>query len=334
MSQRQITELAALTSALVGAARTGLLRELFQGPATAADLAGRLALDTEALAVVLEVLRAHEAIVADGRTYRLSDWMQSELEGPIGAAGEPWVFWARVTDFLRGGPKAIDALTTGAEGRGHTYANVAPRLAPMFTGPAHELAHRLGALCPALALGAPFEILDVGAGSGVWSLAVLRRYPGARSTGLDLGRVLPRFEEAAKAQGLGDRIRALEGDYHDLPPGHDRWDLVIAANVLHLEPREHAAELVARLCRCVREGGALVVVDALSDGTAAQERVRASYALGLALRLPGATPHREADLCRWIADAGLSGFTRVPLARGVPGLAALVAHSPSTGRQP
>src|SRR5204863_4182531 len=130
---------------------------------------------------------------------------------------------------------------------------------------------------------APARVLDIGCGSGVWSLAVAERFPNTHVTGLDLPDVLRVFERRATERGLGDRIETLGGDMHAIAiPGG--FDLVIIANVLRLDEPDRAARLVTRAAEALAVGGELVVIDAIGDASAESERALAIYALHLALR--------------------------------------------------
>lgn len=152
-------------------------------------------------------------------------------------------------------------------------------------------------------------------------------HPGTRVTGLDLPKVLVAFCRQAEQMGLADRIETLAGDFHhvELPPG--RFDRVVLANVLHLEPPEQAAALIRRTVSSLVGGGDLVIVEMLGDGTPAGERARAVYALHLALRTRRGRTHTLSDLRAWVEQAGLMPGEAMRL--GIwPGMGALVARAP------
>jgi cyclopropane fatty-acyl-phospholipid synthase-like methyltransferase len=198
------------------------------------------------------------------------------------------------------------------------YAPAVERLAVSFGDAATELASALG--------GAPPSILDVGAGSGVWSLQMARRCAVTRVTALDLPAVLDRFRDRARSLGLADRISAIAGDYHevDVPPA--AYDRVVLANVVHLEPPDRAARLLSRARGWVRPGGEVVVVDALGRPPA-EDSATAVYAIHLALRTGSGRVHARAQIEGWLRDAGLA--TRFVALTAPPGqLGAIVATAP------
>jgi ubiquinone/menaquinone biosynthesis C-methylase UbiE len=139
-----------------------------------------------------------------------------------------------------------------------------------------------------LKLSPPGErVLDVGAGSGVWSLAMCARSPGTRVTALDLPAVLPGFLDRAERLGLAERIEAIPGDCHSTELHAASVDRIVLANILHLESPAHAAALMARIVPALKRGGELVVIDCLAKEGGARETARAIYALHLAMRTDG-----------------------------------------------
>jgi ubiquinone/menaquinone biosynthesis C-methylase UbiE len=207
------------------------------------------------------------------------------------------------------------------------YRDVVGELANLFAAAADHLAAR----CEL----APREILDVGCGAGVWSLAFARRLPDARVTGLDLPAVVEQFRTRAAALGLDDRIATIAGDMHTVALPDGPWDLVIIANVLRIEQPRAARALVDRMVAAARPGGSILIVDALAAGTPMVERARALYALHLAMRTRAGRVHGQAEIGQWLQEAGCEAPTEIPLDdryREHGGLGALVARKRLSGR--
>jgi SAM-dependent methyltransferase len=294
----------ALGAATAAAREHGLLLALAEGPASPEDLAARLSLDPWATRVVLEVLAAHGLVEPSPDGLRLTPPVHAELRGPAGHPTHDTQLWAFTPHFLKDGRTVAppDAAT-----RDRIYKDVVPRLAALFEAPA-------ALLCDALADRIPFgaRVLDVGAGSGVWSLSLARRRPDVRVTGLDLPGTAERFLERAAALGVAERTAAIRGDYLTVEHAPCAFDVALFAHVLHLEPPDRAAALLRRHVAALAPGGIAVIVDALP----AQDRAGSflsAYGLHLALRLPGARPHAHDDLRGWLRDAGLPAAQHVVL---------------------
>lgn len=162
------------------------------------------------------------------------------------------------------------------------------------------------------------RVLDVGAGSAPWSLALARRDPGCRCTALDLAATLEVTRAAAARHGCDGQFDYLPGDVFRLALDPGAYDLVIVANLCHLFDEDRSRRLLARLVGALRPGGVMAVVDVAVGGEAAgihpgRQRWAALYALDLMVRTTGGRPHPFASYVRWLGDAGCGQVDRVPL---------------------
>lgn len=293
----EAADLIGAAATIAGAASSGLLGALVQEPGTGEELARRVGLDPRAAEVVLGVLAAHRLVsAADGGVYAPSPALLGIGERFPG--GVPWVvsLWNHLPAFLATG-EPFGPFDGNLEERERSYMVAAEALERLFGPAAAELAVRLP--------GAPARILDVGAGSGVWSLSMAERC-GAVVTTFDLPGVADLFLSRAAARGLGDRADALVGDFNaaELPAG--AFDRVVLANVIHLEPPARARALIARAAAAVAPGGDLVVIEPVGRETPRRERAAALYALHLAMRTREGWAHRPPEITGWLRDAGLA----------------------------
>ena len=101
----------------------------------------------------------------------------------------------------------------------------------------------------------PLRVLDIGCGTGAWSVRWVER--GCHVTGVDFD---PEFIARAKTRGpLADqsRFRGLVGDATRLPPGIGPYDVVTLNSLL-----EHVPDCIAAIDEAVRvlaPGGVLIV---------------------------------------------------------------------------
>jgi 2-polyprenyl-3-methyl-5-hydroxy-6-metoxy-1,4-benzoquinol methylase len=313
-----VCELGGMAAAVVAAYQSHLLQALLNGSATPARYAEELGLDATATERILDVLA--QAGVADcehGR-YAASTGLSQLDAQQLGGLDALGALWSQVPAFLEHGERL--AFMDGPPAvREVAYSGIVSGLAELFAEGARQLAATLA--------GSPTHILDVGAGSGIWSLAMAERHPQARITALDFPTVLQAFRAQAQHMGLADRVETLAGDVHALALPSQRFDRIVLANVLHLEPPAQAAALIRRVASSLVRGGDLVIVEMLGDGTAAGERARAIYALHLALRTRQGKVHPVSDLQAWAEQAGLLSGEVIALSTP-PGMGALVAHAP------
>jgi SAM-dependent methyltransferase len=304
-----------MAAALAAALRTGLLAEVARAPSTDAELAGRLQLDLRATRLILDLMQAVGLVRREGELVGPGEALQEAARLPGGSAFSLGM-WAHAEDFLRSGQPFVVMDGNAAE-REQAYRNIVGDLGSLFQQPARELAAHLPL--------SPRAILDVGCGSGVWSLAIAERHPQARATGLDLPAVLESFKARAAALSLAERVQTIPGEMHSAEIPSRAFDLVIIANVLRLEAPERAAALIQRVATGVAPGGALLVIDALAGGTPERERARALYALHLGLRTRRGQVHSASTVSGWLGRAGLENVRAIDIASGAGGLGGLLA---------
>ena len=101
-------------------------------------------------------------------------------------------------------------------------------------------------------------VLDLGAGSGVWSLALAKRRPEVKVVAVDRARVLQEVTESFLRQhGLRDQYQLRPGDYHKVPLEDDAFDVVLLGHLLHADGWELSRKLLARTYKALKPGGYL-----------------------------------------------------------------------------
>ena len=178
---------------------------------------------------------------------------------------------------------------------------------------------RRGAGAPARRLPAIFRSTAAGRGDprcrrGLGGLEPRGR--GRRSRGYRNGGRPPRGIEIARARaesaGLGARFESLEGDWRTVPLPSEAFDLVLVANLCHLEPGEEVAVLLRRLRPPLRPGGLLVIVDTIPEREEAPLTILLT-GLRLALRTPRGGIHDLESYRRWLKAAAFSVQELLPL---------------------
>ncbi|MGW4807557.1 class I SAM-dependent methyltransferase [Kitasatospora sp. NPDC004272] len=211
-----------------------------------------------------------------------------------------------------------------AHGHGHTHGHAQHQhqhpaedeaaQAEVLDLDAEVLAGHLAAITDWLPLDAePRRIVDLGAGTGAGTFALLRRFPAARVTAVDAspGHLL-RLREKAAALGLDDRVGTVQADLDA-----ERWpelgtpDLVWASASMH-----HLADpgrALGRVRELLGDGGVFALVelagfprflpaDAPAERPGLEERCHAATDHLHAEHVP----HRGADWGPLLTAAGLT----------------------------
>ncbi len=267
------------------------------GVATTGELAARTGVAQHRMRTLLRALAALGLIVAADGGYANAPASQRYLvrgRGPN--LGE--YFRLQVARQIY---PALVHLDAGLSGTGGAFDRLAglltdPGEARAFTTAQHEgslAAARL--LAERLDLGAARSLLDVGGGSGAFSIALCAAHPGLRATVLDLPAVLPVAAEHCSAAGLTDRITLLPGDATtaDWPDGQD---VVLMSYLLSALDDDQIDVVLARAAASLHPGGLLVVHDFVLDDDEAGPQFAALWFLQYLAYHPGGVSFSAAEL--------------------------------------
>jgi ubiquinone/menaquinone biosynthesis C-methylase UbiE len=184
----------------------------------------------------------------------------------------------------------------------------AARAADFDSGPTHGLLNdaQRGAWDQRLrawTAGGPFDVLDVGCGTGFLALQLAAL--GHRATGVDMADEMLRLARA-KAAAVGVSVRFDLGDAEQLPYADASFDIVIERHVIWTLPAPEVA--LREWARLLRPDGHVVLI----EGDWRRGSVNPDYAgIEDALPLYGGRPATE--LRRYVVGAGFASVTVEPL---------------------
>ncbi len=106
------------------------------------------------------------------------------------------------------------------------------------------------------------DVIDIGCGAGNYTLKVLEHLPGLNVTLVDLSRpMLNRALERVRPATTG-RVEAIQGDIREVELGRERFDIILAAAVLHhLRAEEEWKSVFTKFYAALRPGGSVWIFD-------------------------------------------------------------------------
>ncbi len=215
------------------------------------------------------------------------------------------VFAAEAPQWL-----SLKELVMTGRSAGHGPVDIGER---RFTLAMHALglSGEAGALEEAVDLAGRRDLVDVGCGSGVYSIHLCRRYPELRATLLDRPAVLEVAAEIVAASGVEERI-ALQGGgmLHD-PYGEGR-DVVLLSDVLYLESGR-CLEILRAAHRALVPGGLVVVRGYFSDPEGCQSPFGALFDLARLFWGEEREPVPVSRVLGWLGEAGFTVARSFPL---------------------
>lgn len=261
--------------ALTVADELELFDALARQPATAEELARELKVNIRGARALLAVMASSELLIQRAGRYYLTDTSQSYL-----LRSSPY-YWGPVLSLVRNlqfthasvlatvrapeaashwmrtdGEKPIDAWSSG---------NIAPQMARNIA--AYMNANALPAalvLAQRADLRHCKRLLDVGAGSGCFSIALAQANPALRCTLMDLEAMCNVALEYVRAAGLADRIDTRSRDMFRQAWPSD-CDAIFLSNILHDWDFDTAALLIRKAYEALPPGGRILIHEMLLD---------------------------------------------------------------------
>jgi predicted O-methyltransferase YrrM len=109
------------------------------------------------------------------------------------------------------------------------------------------------------------KLIDIGCGSGVYTIAMCKEYPNLKGVLFDQEKALPLALSRVDALGMSDQISSLAGNYHEDPFGSG-YDVVLYSGALIQESPEGQIRLLKKTFDAMEPGGVVIIQDILRIG--------------------------------------------------------------------
>lgn len=299
----------AITCVLVTAVEIDLFTAIDRGADTVEKLAQETSCSARGLRILLDALAGIGYLAKEKGRYLLTPfsgtYMSKKSRTYAGAVALHSRMlrenWDHLTEVVRTGQsrRAVE----GGPDRGEFFSEFVGSLYGMNTPAAEAVARQLWNGEPP----SPCRVLDIGAGSGVWSLALARRVPHAQVTVADWPAVIEKATKKFVArENATDRYSYLPGNFREADFGESGFDVVYLGHICHSEGAENSRKLFERIHRALKPGGRLVIADMVPD----EERREATFALLFAVNMLVNTEDGDTftfgEYRQWLEASGFS----------------------------
>ena len=275
-------------------------------PQTVDELAARSGASARGLTALLNALVGLEFLAKRGGRYALTPESAAFLVStkPAYRGGmarhlsrQILPQWMQLTEVVRTGRPAV-AGNQQEEGQ-KFFAEFVEGLFPLSYNAAQVLGTHLG--IPKAT--SPISVLDIGAGSGVWGIALAHQSPQVTIRAVDWPAVLKVTQKLARQHGVADRLRTVAGDLleADFGSGHR---VATIGHILHSEGRDRSRRLLRKTFDALAPGGTVVISEFLPNEDRTGPPLPLIFAVNMLLHTEAGDTFTFAEIAGWLREAG------------------------------
>lgn len=246
--------------ALEVAHQVGLISHLESLPATLEELAVRCDCSTRGLDALVNLLASAGFLKLEADRFELAPGLLEYLRESYPA---DWALFPVIPEYeemlsaVRSG-RPIRAAVEGTQDGGEFFSAMTPALFDLHWPDADFLAKRID---PKVR-----RVLDLGAGSAVWSLPLAKSRSEVRVVAVDRAKVLESVtRDFVDGHGVLAQYEFRTGDYHEVELESGSYDLVLLGHLLHADGWEGSRRLLRRAKAALAPDGYLAVAEILAS---------------------------------------------------------------------
>ena len=294
---------------MLTAAELDFFSRIEEKPSTAGELADALGLDGRATARVLDCAVILGLLKKESNVYRVTEegaYLSSRHPETVLPMvlhlGHLWVTWSGLTEIVRqGAGTQYEPGLRFSEGEWKA-----------FVGAMHVAARGLSIeIADAYDASRFRKLLDVGGASGTYTIAFLRKNPALKAVIFDLEDVIPMAQERIQAEGLGDRVEFVAGDFYEkgLPGG---CDFALLSAIIHQNGVAENVLLFRKIYGALQSGGVVLIRDHIMDEGRTKPPAGTLFAINMLVNTKGGDTYTFDEVKDMLEKAG---FKNVKLLR-------------------
>jgi (2Fe-2S) ferredoxin/precorrin-6B methylase 2 len=285
--------------------------------ASAAEVASRLDTDLRATEMLLNALAAMGLLLKQGHWFRNSPVAARHFctaspdcaRAALLHTAYVWDRWSTLTASVRAGTAVMgDDINE----RGDAWIQA-------FIAAMHRNATERAAAVVRAVGAVPGRMLDVGGGSGAYSIAFARANPQLAVDLLDLPEVAPIAQGHIHHAELDSRVHVRCGDLRSADLG-EGYNLIFLSAICHMLSPEENGDLLQRCFAALAPHGRIVVQDFILEPEKTSPKSAALFALNMLTGTRAGSSYSEPEYTIWLSAAGFHNVRHLRM----PGPASLM----------
>ena len=212
--------------------------------------------------------------------------------------------WMHLEENVRTGKplRSVNAQNEGAE----FFAQFVEGLFPM----SYRAAQMAGEHLKIHKLTSPATVLDIGAGSGVWGIALAQQSSQLQILAVDWPQVLEVTRRIVARHGLADRLQTSAGDLLETDFGRGHHVAAIG-HILHSEGPERSRRLLKKVYDALAPGGTVVIAEFVPNDNRTGPPGALIFAVNMLIHTQGGDTFTYKEMSGWLREAGFRNIRRL-----------------------
>lgn len=205
--------------------------------------------------------------------------------------------WTKLAETVENG-KPVGGVNN-QEGGAEFFQQFVEDLFPL----SYPAAQALAAELKIAEAASPVSVLDLAAGSGVWSIALAQASPKVSVTAVDWPIVLEVTQRMAARFGVAGQYAFVAGDLGlaDFGSGHN---VATLGHILHSEGEARSRELLKKTFDALAPGGTIAIQEFLVDEQRAKNTMGLIFAVNMLVATDDGDTYSFEEIARWLKETG------------------------------
>jgi len=277
--------------------------------ANAEQIGARIHANARAVAMLLNALVALGLLSKSGDDYKntaesarfLVQGSKDNHRNGLLHTANIWHRWSTLTDAVRTGTRIpVD------------YDDTPEWTRNFIAGMQRNAKARAPLVVKALGTAGVRRILDLGGGSGAYSIAFAKACPYVQCEILDIPEVVPLTSEYVSQAGVSAQVSLRAGDMlqDDFSSG---YDLIMLNAICHMFSEEQNQDIFRRAHQALARNGRLVVQDFILNPDKTGPQHAALFSLNMLVATEAGASYSELEYTNWMNAAGFTDVRRIDL---------------------
>jgi 3-hydroxy-5-methyl-1-naphthoate 3-O-methyltransferase len=285
----------------------GIFDNLDKGAKTAQELAGAAGVPLRGVRAIANALVGIDLLAkgADGRyslTPESAAFLVSRKPSFLGR-----LIWHTTVQILPRWTRLAEAVEHGKPTGGVNHQEGGVEFFQQFVEDLFPLsypaAQALAAELKVAAAAAPVSVLDLAAGSGVWSIALAQASPNVSVTAVDWPGVLEVTQRMTARFGVADRYTFVAEDLGLADFGHGHH-VATLGHILHSEGEARSRELLKKTFAALAPGGTIAIQEFLVDEQRAKNVMGLLFAVNMLVATDDGDTFTFEEIAGWLRESG------------------------------